>query len=34
MGILFSLQIFTMNRKIRTDIINFASQRSFKQTFV
>ena len=34
MEILFSFQIFTRNYKIRRGIINFASQRNFKQTFV
>ena len=34
MEILFSFQIFTRNYKIRRGIINFASQRNFKQAFV
>ena len=34
MEMLFSFQIFTRNYKIRRGIINFASQRNFKQTFV
>ena len=34
MEMLFAFQIFTRNYKIRTGIINFASQRNFKQTFV
>ena len=34
MEILFSFQIFTRNYKIRRGIINFASQKNFKQTFV
>ena len=33
MEILFSLQIFTTNQKIRGGVISFTSQRNFKQTF-
>ena len=33
MEMLFSLQIFTRNQKLRSGVFNFASQRNFKKYF-